>query len=176
MNVLDYIILALFAIGLIVGIFKGFIKQILTVVGIFVVVTLTATVTPFVQNWLVDLIESESTRAVVAMIASVILIAAVYALMALLIRHLLKKVKIIKVLDRLLGGLIGLVVVYMVFSVIFALITSTSDTFMMATKNLLGETFEESWFGTHIYANNFFGEWVIRDIAEKILNSLQPAA
>lgn len=175
MNILDYIILVLLVVCTAIGFFKGFIKQVLAIVGVFVVVTLTATVSPYVQNWLANVITNENTCAVLAMIGAALLITVVYSMLALLVRRLLKNIAIVKALDRVLGGFIGLALVYLVFAVIFALLNSTSETFMAATKNLLGDTFNNSWFGTHIYANNFFGDWIIKGIAEKILNSLQPA-
>ncbi|MCH5152803.1 MAG: CvpA family protein [Clostridiales bacterium] len=175
MNVLDYILLALFVASTVNGLFKGFIKQALTIIGVFVVTMLTATVTPYVQSWFVTVIENENTRTIVAMIASVLLLIVAYSIVALLIQRILKKVKIIGFLDRLLGALIGFGVVYFVFAVIFALFLDTGESFMPTLKGWVGDAFETSWIGTHIYANNFFGDWVIVSIAEKILNSLQPA-
>lgn len=175
MNILDYIILAVLAVSVIVGFIKGLLKQLLTVVGIVVVVTLTATVTPWVQSWLVGVIESEGTRAAVAMFAAVILLAAVYGIVAAIIGRLLKKVKFIKALDKILGGVMGVVVVYIVFAVVFALFNDTSTEFLPRLRGLLGEAIENSWFNTHIYSNNFFGDWVINGIAERLIQSFQPA-
>ena len=176
MNVLDYIIIALFVASTVYGLFKGLIKQALTIVGVIVVAMLTATVAPYVQSWLAGVIADENTRTVVAMIASVVLLVAAYSLLALIVQRLLKKVKVINVVDRLLGGLIGFAVVYFVFAVIFALLNDTAETFMPLLKGWLGDSFKNSWFATHIYSNNFFGHWIINGIAEKLINNLQPAA
>ena len=176
MNILDYVIIAIFAFSVILGLFKGFIKQILTVIGVIVVATLTATIAPYVQNWLADAIPDDNTRTIVAMMASVFLLIIAYTIFALIIQRILQKVNIIKVVDKLLGGLIGAVAVYLVFAVIVALFNSTGEQFMPIVKGWLGESFKTSWVTTHIYANNFFGDWVIKDIAEKLLNYLAPAA
>ena len=176
MNVLDYIVLALFIASTVFGFFKGFFKQILTVIGVIVVATLTATVSPYVQNWFVSVIDNENTRTVIAMIVTVILLIAIYSLAATLLQRVLKKINIVKVVDKLLGGLIGFAVVYFACAVIFALFLGTSDAFLPLLKSKLGDSFQNSWIGTHIYGNNFFGDWVINGIAEKILQSLQPAA
>ena len=176
MNVLDYIVIALFVAGTVNGIFKGLIKQVLMVIGVIVVAMLTATVTPYVQSWLVNIIENESTRTIVAMVASVILLIVAYSILAAIVRRLLTKLKIIGFLDKLLGAVIGFAAMYFVFAVIFALFTETGESFMPTLKSWAGDAFNTSWVGTHIYANNFFGDWVINDIAEKILNGLQPAA
>ena len=176
MNVLDYIVLALLVASTVLGIFKGFFKQILTIIGVIVVAALTATVSPFVQNWFVNVIEDENTRTVIAMIVTVILLIAVYSLAAILLQRLLKRISIMKTVDRILGGVIGFAVVYFVFAVIFALFNSTGENFMPMLKGWAGDTFRNSWCATHIYSKNFFGDWLIKDIAEKFLNSLQPAA
>ena len=175
MNVLDYILIVLFVASTVNGIFKGFIKQTLTIIGVFVVTMLTATIAPYVQSWFVNVIDNENTRTVVAMIASVVLLIVVYTILALILQRLLKKVKIIGVLDKVLGGLIGFGVMYFVCAVIFALILDTGDSFMPTIKGWIGDSFQNSWIGTHIYSNNFFGDWVIIQVAEKILNSLQPS-
>lgn len=176
MNILDYIIIAIFAFSVILGLFKGFIKQILTVIGVIVVATLTASVAPYVQSWLTNAIPDDNTRTIVAMIASVLLLIIAYSIFALLIQRVFQKISIVKVVDKLLGGLIGAVAIYLIFAVIVALFNSTGDSFMPIVKDWLGESFKTSWITTHIYANNFFGDWVIKDIAEKLLQYLTPAA
>ena len=175
MNVLDYIILALLAVSMIIGFVKGFIKQVLTVAGIIVVALLTATVSPWVQSWFTGVIESEGTRAAVAMFATVILLAVGYGVLAWLVTKLLKRIRIIKVLDRVLGGVMGIAVVYLVFAVVFALFTQTGEGFLPKLKEWLGESIQNSWFNNHIYNHNFFGDWVINGIAEKLIQSFKPA-
>ena len=175
MNLIDYVIFAILVISMIVGFVKGFIKQLLTVGGIIVVALLTATVSPFVQNWLAAYIEAEGTRAAVAMFATVILLSAVYGLLAWLLGKFLKKIKLIKHLDRILGGVMGIAVVYLVFAVIFGLFTMTGEGFLPTLKGFLGEPIENSWFNAHVYSNNFFGKWVIEGIAEKLIQNFKPA-
>ena len=176
MNVLDYIVIVLFVISTVNGIFKGFIKQALTIIGVLVVTMLTATVAPYVQSWFVNVIEDENTRTIIAMVATVVLLIVAYTILALILQRLLKKVKIIGVLDKILGGLIGFGVMYFIFAVVYALILDTGESFMPTIKGWIGDTFQNSWIGTYIYGNNFFGDWVIINVAEKILNSLQPTA
>lgn len=176
MNVLDYIVLALLVANTVIGILKGFLKQLLAIVGVFVIATLTATLTPIVQNWLVNVIANDGVRSAVAMIVAVLLLGVGYSFLATLLLRILKKIHILKLVDRILGGVIGFAVVYLVFAVIFALFNNTSESFLASIKGWAGESFQNSWFATHIYANNFFGDWIINGIAEKLLNSLQPAA
>ena len=178
MNTLDYVILGALAISLVIGFLKGFIKQLLAVGGVVVITTLTATVTPYVDTWIAPYIESEGTRAAVAMFGAVILLAAVYGLVGWIIGKILKKVSIIKVLDKVLGGVVGIVVVYLIFAVVFALLTQTGEIFLPRIKALLGDSIDSSWFAQNVYGEgkNFFGDWVINGIAQRLLDSLVPPA
>ena len=173
MNYIDYIFIAIAVVGLVVGLWKGLIKQVLGIVGVIVVAALTATVEPYVQNWLVNTSMSEGTRNVVAMLGAVVLLSVAYSLLALLIGKLLKKVKIINALDRILGAVVGVATVYFVFAVVFALFTNTGDSFLPLLKSKLGDSITNSWVVTHIYKNNFFGKWIINDIAHKLIDGLQ---
>lgn len=175
MNVLDYIILIIAVTSVVFGILKGIIKQVLAIVGVIFVATLTATVAPYVQNWFANTSMSENTRTVVAMIATVLLLAGVYAIVAKLVENLLKKFNIVKILDRILGGVLGFVTVYLFFAVVFALFNSTGDGFMPLLKSWIGDTFSESWMAQNIYANNPFGNWIIVDIAQKLIEGMTPA-
>ncbi len=176
MNAIDIIFLVFLAICAVSGFFKGIIRQILTIVGIIVVATLTATVAPYVQDWFKNVIDNENTRNVIAMIVAAILLTVVYGIAAILLTKILKHLKIVGVLDKILGLAMGFVVVYLVFAVLFALFNDTADEFMPLMKKLAGKGFAESWVGQHIYANNFFGKWIIVDIAQKLLQSVAPAA
>lgn len=176
MNVLDYIILAAVAVGIVFGIIKGFLKLLFSVLGVFVVSIGTAAASPYVQTWFEKSIENEYTRAVVAMLISFIVILVVYILLSLLVTKLLTKNKTVNVVNRLLGGLIGIVMVYMIFAVIIALIINTSPEFLKSIKDSIGGEFVNSWIRQHIYGNNFFGKWIIEDIAMKLLNNITPPA
>lgn len=172
MNIIDIIFLILLAGLVILGVFKGIIKQVLVILGIFVVTTLTATIAPYVQGWFAGVIESEGTRSVIAMIVAAVILTVVYAILAVIVRKLLTKITIVGVLDKILGGVLGLVIVYLIFAVVFALFKDTGEDFMPLLKNLVGDAFNESWIGSNIYRNNFFGRWIIVDIAEKLLQNL----
>ena len=182
MNIIDYVILGLLAISMIVGFFKGLLKQLLTVAGIIVVAMLTATVSPYVQNWFVNVIESDSVRTIVAMIATVILLAVVYGILAWLLGKLLKKIRFIKVLDKILGGVMGIAIVYLIFAVVYAIFNQTSAEFMQSIKQSgFGEKVYSSWFNTNIYGgdSNFFGNWIIgiaQDLLDKVKSSTEAAS
>ena len=74
MNLLDDSILAILSGSTLIGVFKGFIRQVLTILGIIVVATLTATVMPYAKSLLTDIISNDSARNLAAMIASALLL------------------------------------------------------------------------------------------------------
>lgn len=176
MNFIDIIFLIIMAACVVTGAFKGIITQAFTIIGIIVVATLTATVAPYVQNWLANAIPNENLRNVLSMVLAAVIIAAVYGVVAVLLKRVLKKVEVIGVLDHVLGAVMGFVVVYLGFAVIFALFNETAETFMPGLKKLVGDKFAGSWVGQHLYANNFFGRWIIVGIAQKLMQSITPAA
>ena len=175
MTVLDFIILALVVLSTVIGIIKGLIKQILKIIGVIVVPTATAALAPTVQGWFTNLIENEGTRKVVALLTTFVVILVVYLLIALLISRLLKNITVVKVLDRILGGVLGFGVIYFIFAVVFALASRMSDSFMPLLNSLLGDSLRNCWMATHIYNHNFFGDWLINKLAEKLLSSMPTA-
>ena len=177
MAVIDFIVLGALVLGVFIGYKKGLIKQLLTVVGIVVVAMFTAIVAPYVQNWLANTEMAEGTRSAVAMVIAGVLLIVVYSILASLLGRILKRLNIIKALDKILGAVVSVLVVYLVFSVLFALVNDTSEEFLPFIKGLLGEGFQTGFFGTRVFSseNNFFGHWVINDIAEKLIKSFKPA-
>ena len=176
MNVLDYIIIALAVAAMVWGLFKGFFKLILAALGVVVVSTLTATVEPYVQSWLIGTSMNDGVRNVVAMIVSVLLLSAAYGVIAFFLGKLLRKVKIISALDRILGALIGFAMVYLVFALVFSLFKITDVSFLSKLKeSTVGKQLNESWIGNHVYSKNFFGDWVI-EMAKQLLEKMKPSA
>ncbi len=174
MNGIDIFFLIVMALCVVMGFFKGIIKQVLTILGVIAVASLTAVVAPYVQGWLEGAIGDENLRNALAMIVAALLIAVVYGVVAMLVARLLRNIHVVGVLDRLLGAVMGFVVVYLVFAVLFALVKDTGEGFLPLTKKLLGDGFANSWVGNHIYKHNFFGDWIVVDIAQKLLDSLSP--
>ncbi len=89
MNVLDYIILATVAAGLIFGIIKGFLKLLFSVIGVLVVTVGSGALSPVVQGWFEKAIENVNTRALVSMIISAVVILLVYVIVAHIIIKLI---------------------------------------------------------------------------------------
>lgn len=174
MTLLDYIFLGAIAIGLFLGIWKGFIKQIFALAGVFVIAIGTTYLAPYPNAWLTPVIESETTCTIVAIGITFVVLAVVYGVITGLIGKLVNKIPILGWLNRLLGALFSIAVVYIIFSVLVTLIIGTSDEFLAGLKGLLKEPFESSWIVNNIYGGtanpekNFFGNWLLQVISEKI--------
>ncbi len=180
MTLLDFIFLGALALGLVLGIWKGFIKQVFALAGVFVVAIGTTYLAPYPNNWLASVIESEATRSIVAIAITFVVLAIVYGVITGFIGKLVNKIPILGWLNRLLGAVFSVAVVYLIFSVIVSLFVGTSDEFLAGLKGLLQESFDTSWIVNNIYGGkanperNFFGNWLLQEISEKI-SSLLPS-
>lgn len=172
MAILDYIIIGVLAIGLIIGIVKGFIKQLLTLLGILVVAIGTAYLCKFPQMWFSGLIENETILTVVSFLVTIVALSLVYSLLAFFIRKAFKSVKIISVLDRILGMLSGILVGYAIMALIIALFQNTGEDFMAFARPFFDEQIEQSVLVQYVFTPNLLGDWlteVIRSSLEGIL-------
>ena len=55
-----------------------------------------------------------------------------------------------------------------IFAVIIGFLLGTSETFLPNIKKLAHDAFAESWVANNIYKNNFFGDWLVQLLGEKI--------
>lgn len=175
MNVLDWIIIAAFAVALVIGTIKGILKQIFSIVGFFVVVFCTSILAPYVQSWFAEVIESENTRMIIGLVLSAAILIAGTALLSYVLRKLLTRNKTISFLNRVLGGVAAVIITYLAISVAKELILNTSENLFRALKEMVAPSFRESWILTNLYQSNFFGRLIIKGIAQKIMDSLQPS-
>ncbi|MCM1042856.1 MAG: CvpA family protein [Corallococcus sp.] len=167
-NWVDYVIFGSAVIGLIVGIFKGFLKQLFDLAGIFVVSIGTAYLYKYPTEWLASVIESEGTRQIVALIATFVVLVIVYKLITMLIMRAFDKVKLFKALDRILGLVIGVGIVYVLFAVIVSLVLNTPEGFIQPVKDFLQEPLQNSWCVKNLYSNNVIGDWIVNMITTQV--------
>lgn len=173
MQIIDYVIIGFLALGLVIGAIKGLLKQILALLGVVVIFTGTAYLGKFPQSWLSGVITNETVCTIVAFVATFVVISVVYGLLSFGLRKLFTSIKIIKVADKICGLVLGIVVVYAVFGVVIALLTKTGEAFLPRIKELLKDQLANSFFVNKIYANNFFGDWIL-NIIRNGLNSVLP--
>ena len=168
MTVLDYIFIGCAAVAVAVGAWKGLLKQLFALVGIFVVAVGTTYLAPYPAQWLSSVIEGDGLRSIVAMIITFVVLALAYGIVTAIISKIVNKGKV-------LGAVLAVGVVYLVFAVLCSLLLDTADDFLPRIKGLLQQSFCESWVMKNVYANNFFGNWLLGVLAEKI-PSIVPAA
>lgn len=172
MAILDYIIIGVVAIGLIVGIVKGFIKQLLTLLGILVVAIGTAYLCKFPQMWFSGLIENQTILTVVSFLVTIIALSLVYSLLAFFIRKAFKSVKIISVLDRILGMLSGILMGYAIMALVIALFQNTGEDFMAFARPFFDEQIQQSVLVQYVFTPNILGDWLTEVIRSSLAGIL----
>lgn len=177
MSEFDYIILGITAVLFVIGLIKGFVKQILAIGLVFVVPVFGSVLTPYLQQWefISNLITDVNTKGIVCMVFSYVIITIAYILLSNLISKIVNKTKVVGKVNRLLGGFIGILVVYLVMSVVCVIVMGVDDYVMFKGLNeSLAETFNNSWIYTNIFAGdkNFFGNWVMKSVIDTILEAL----
>lgn len=177
MNVFDWIFVVALGLGLVLGIIKGFLKPLLSAIGFVVIAFGSSLLAPVVQGWLMGVEMNEDLRPLLALVIAIVALVIVWVLISLILRKILTKNKSIGFLNRVIGAVLGIVIVYLVFAVLVAFIVGPLGGLMPFITNKLGPEVEASWIRTHIYTDsgNFFGNWIIGRMAEKILEIIQGA-
>lgn len=175
MTTLDYIYLILLACGILLGLWRGLVKQIFSLLGVFVVAIGTAYISPLPAKWLEGAIESDATRNIVALVITLVVLSIVYGVVTGLICKFINKTPGLGKLNRILGMVFAVAVVYLGFGFITALVVQTAEDFLPTLKGV----FNDSWIVNNIYGGtesperNFFGNWLLKTMLEKI-QSLAP--
>ena len=117
----------------------------------------------------------DDLRPLIAIAISFIGLLIIWALVSLILRKIITSRKGIGAINRLVGAVLGLVIVYLVFAVIVAFIVGPLGGLMPFITEKLGPEVEASWIRTHIYTDegNFFGNWIIGSMAQKIMEIIQ---
>lgn len=168
MQIIDYVIIALAVIGLIVGLVRGFIGQLLALLGIVAVAVGTSYLFKFPQQWLAGIITDEKMLSIVSIALTVIALTAIYVVIAMLVKKPFKSIKVMKAIDKLIGGVLGVVVVYALLALFVEALTRTDIEFMAKINELLAPQTENSVIIKTVYSNNFFGKWIMDVISEGI--------
>lgn len=168
MQIIDYVILAFAVIGLIVGLARGFIGQLLALLGIVAVAVGTSYLFMFPQQWLAGVITDEKLLAIVSIALTAIALTAIYVVIAVLVKKPFKSIKVMKTIDKLIGGVLGVVVVYALVALFVEALTRSDIEFMASIKELLAPQTENSAIINTVYANNFFGKWIFDVISDGI--------
>lgn len=175
MTVLDYIYLIALGAGIILGLWRGLVKQIFVLAGVVVIAVGTSYLSPLPTKWLQNAISSDTTRSIVGVAITFVVLTIVYSVVTTLISRLINKTPGLGKANRILGAVFAFAVVYLAFGFVTALVVQTSPDVMPSLKTVFGK----SWIVSNIYGGaesperNFFGNWLLKTLIEKI-QSLAP--
>ena len=108
MNVFDIIILAFLVIGASVGLYRGFFKEFVGTVGLFIAAIVANVVSPYARPWLGSLVTDELVASVIVWIVLFLLLLFVMNRVAWLLGKVFSSLSIGWV-NRIAGGLFGIV-------------------------------------------------------------------
>lgn len=172
MQIIDYVFIAMAAIGLIIGLVRGFIEQLLALLGIVAVAVGTSYLFKYPEQWFSGVITNQKALSIVAIVVTLIALSIVYGIIAWLVKKPFKSFKKMKAVDKLLGGVVGVVVVYALLALFVEALTRTDIEFMAKLSEMLATQTENSVIIKTVYSNNFFGRWIF----DVISNSIQQVA
>lgn len=175
MQIIDYVIIGITAVGLIIGLVRGFIGQLLALLGIVAIAVGTSYLFKYPQQWLAGVISNEKVATIVAIIVTAIVLAIVYGIIAHFVKRPFKSIKVIKAVDKILGGVLGVAVVYALFALFIEALTRTDIEFMAKLNELVAPYMENSVVVNTVYANNFFGKWIMDVISNGISQAFPQA-
>ncbi|MCM1289118.1 MAG: CvpA family protein [Corallococcus sp.] len=161
MQISDYVIIGIVVIGALIGFFKKFCKSLFDLIGIAAVTIGTAYLSRFPMQWF-GFISSVAWRACAALAATLIVVSVVYAVVAHFLKKPFLKIKFPSVISRIFGMLIGIVSVYAVIAVVVTVLLNVDISLVVKVRELLGNQLTDSWIINNVYANNFFGDWLLK--------------
>jgi membrane protein required for colicin V production len=123
MNILDIVIGVIVGFCLVRGIFRGTVKEITSIVGVFVGFYAAYTYYPVVGNWLSRLIPNKSHLNIVSFIITFTIFFLAVGCIGIILKHLLKAVAL-GWLDRIFGGTFGFVKALLIVSVLLVPLTT----------------------------------------------------
>lgn len=117
MNILDILICTIVGFCLVRGIFRGIIKEITSIVGVFVGFYAAYTYYPLVGNWLSDLITNKSYLNIASFFIAFSIVFLAVGLVGVVLKYLCKTVAL-GWADRVLGGTFGILKAVLIVSVL----------------------------------------------------------
>lgn len=117
MNILDIVIGVILGFCLVRGIFRGTVKEITSIIGVFVGFFAAYTYYPIVGNWLSRLITNKSTLNIVSFLITFTIVFLAVGFIGILLKHAFKALSL-GWFDRIFGGTFGLVKAVLIVSVL----------------------------------------------------------
>lgn len=175
MNVFDWIFIGALGLGFVLGLIKGFLKPLLSAIGFIVVAFGSSLLAPTIQGWMMGISMNDDLRPLLAIVLAFVGLSVIWLLVSFVLRKIITSRKGVGAINRVIGAALGLVIVYLVFAVIVAFIVGPLGGLMPFITDKLGPEVQASWIRTHIYTDegNFFGNWIIGSMAERIVEIIQ---
>lgn len=173
MAVIDYIFIALCAVMLVVGILKGFLKLLFGFLGIILVPIGTAYLSAYPEKWMSSLITDQALLTIAALVVTFIALSLIYGMISALVVKLVHKATGLRAVDRIVGAVVSVAIIYLVFAVFESMMTNTSAEFLPLIKKLVGDQFTQSKIMPTLYSNNFFGDYIVDIIKDRLAQMAQ---
>jgi membrane protein required for colicin V production len=117
MNALDIVICVIGGFCLVRGIFRGSIKEITSIVGVFVGFYAAYTYYPLLARWLSEFIYDQSYRNIISFLLAFVFVFLAVGFVGAILKHLLKGASL-GWTDRVSGGVLGVVKATLIVSVL----------------------------------------------------------
>lgn len=175
MQIIDYVILGIAVVGLIIGLVRGFISQLLTLLGIVAVAVGTSYLFRFPMQWLSGVIPNEKILSIVCIVVTAIVLAIIYGVIAHFVKKPFKHFKLLKAVDKILGGVLSVAIVYALVAIFVEALQRPDIEFMAKISEWLAPQTENSVIIHSVYSNNFFGKWIF-DVISNGIAQISPQA
>lgn len=140
MNILDIIILICLVPALIVGIKKGFISQVISILSIIVGIWASSRFANIVSEWLGQYITASEN--ILRLVAFVIILVLVFIILGLLGKLLDSIIKVVLLgwVNRLLGAIFSLLKAFLILGLVMMLFTSLNDALNLVKPEVIKES------------------------------------
>lgn len=169
MQIIDYVFIAIAVIGLIIGLIRGVISQLLALLGVFAVAVGTSYLFKFPMKWLSPVVHNDTVLTIVSIALTAIVLLVIYCIIVKLVKKPFKSIKILKGVDKAIGGIVGVAVAYAAIALFVAALTTLTDVKVFAKlSEWLGPQIQKSVVVNILYPKNLFGNWILGVIRQGI--------
>ncbi len=140
MNSLDIYILIPIVFGFIIGIFRGMVKEIISLMVIFIGILFSRNLAPFISVWLMKWFKISVTSVQpISIIIAFLLIAIVLIIIGKIIHKMVKALSLGSI-NAVIGGIISTIKYALIVSVLLVLLEALDNQFAFLDENLKSES------------------------------------
>ncbi len=162
---IDYVLLGICALVGVFGAIKGFLRRIITVLGIVLTILLTSWLCKYPREWLSSVIGDASARSILALIITFVVMGLVVAFTMKSLENKIHNIEGMKMVDVLLGFLIGVGLVYVVVGVVWNLAVAWSENagrLLKAVSSFFVDILKNSYLVSRLFTDNAFIQLLIQ--------------